>query len=97
MPPENKNPVLYKVGDIEIRENNWVKIRYNSSEYARLAKVSLITGLPIAKLIALSSQPCKVCGNDTLDISIPLGIISTKKQNTGSSKILKKRNDDHQA
>jgi hypothetical protein len=87
MPKHKKTDnVLYKIGEIEIRKINFINLKLGEHEYARLAKASLLSGLPISKLIALSAQPCNVCGNDQVHISINLGMLSTKKQMTGSGR-----------
>lgn len=71
------------VGDVAIRKTNYITIKYDANEYARLVKISHQTTLSIPKLIALSSQPCPICGNDHVAITIPLGLISAKKQTSG--------------
>jgi hypothetical protein len=83
---EEKNPVLYEIGGVKIRKDNYQKIRFNEAEYARLAKQAMLSGVSIAKIIALSAQPCTVCGNDHVAINISLALISTKKQLSGRNK-----------
>src|SRR3954467_5716755 len=81
---EGEDKILRWIGEVPIRKVNYQKVKYNEVEFTRLAKVALLTNLPISKIIALSSQPCPVCGNDHVMITIPLGILSTRKQSTGN-------------
>lgn len=80
----DKNPIVMMIGETEIRKENYIKVRYNHIEYARLVRISQRLNLPVSKVIALSSQPCPICDNDHIQLTIPLGLISTKKQLTGS-------------
>lgn len=93
---EESNPIVLRVGNIDVRETNFVKIKYNAYEYARLLKISQQTGIPVSKIIALSSQQCPICGNDHVAITLPLSLISSKKQNAGKSAHKYHKNDDKQ-
>lgn len=76
----SKNPVVVTIDGTEIRETNWITIKYNANEYARLIRISKLTGISPSKIIALSSQACPVCGNDHVALTIPLNLLSAKKQ-----------------
>lgn len=78
-----KNPVIDMIGDIEIKKVNYLHMSLNEHEYRRLVLLSLKTGLAVAKIIALSAQPCCICGNEQVTLTIPLGLLSIKKLNSG--------------
>jgi hypothetical protein len=79
------NPVVKTIGAVKIRKINTFSLRLNEFEFERLVRNSLISGLSVSKIIALSAQACPVCGNDHVNITIPLGLLSARKQATGSS------------
>jgi hypothetical protein len=85
------NPILSYIGEVPIRKTNFVKIKYNEFEYRRLVNISMQLGIPVAKIVALSSQPCTVCGNDHIVLTIPLGVISVNKQKSAESTIKRKK------
>lgn len=83
-----KNPIRFHIDGEPVRDVNYVYIRYNAEEYKRLLLASKKTKLSISKIIAISSQPCAICGNDAIDFqtTIPLGLISAKRQSSGKRK-----------
>lgn len=90
---DESNPVIKRIGNHVIRKSNDFKMRFNEVEYERLVKISMITGLAITKIISLSCQPCPICGNDHIQITIPLTLLSSKKLNRGGIKNLKKNDN----
>jgi hypothetical protein len=87
----DKNPILYLIDDEPIRKKNYVYVELDAQEFSRIVKLAKLTKLSKAKIIALSAQPCQVCGNDQVHVCIMLGQLSTKKQTSGSHN--KKRKD----
>lgn len=85
--------VLYYIGDIPVREKNYVRLCLNESEYKRIAETADQTGLPVAFIIASQGQACKICGNDKITIVIPKNLLSIKKSNTGRSTTTRLKND----
>lgn len=92
-PYNKKNPIIKEFDGQNIRRDNFIKIKFNPTEYERLLRLSKITGIPMTKIVALSSQPCPICGNDHVAITIPLGLLSTKKQLTGNSANFRKNDN----
>ncbi len=78
------NPILSYVGEIPIRKRNYVRLELNDNEYTKLAEIALKTNLSIAAIIAYLAQPCS-CGISSITITIPKGLLSTKKNKSGRS------------
>lgn len=78
---ESDEGVLYRIGHIPVKEINYVRLKLNEHEYKRLAEIAVSTGIAVSGIIALLCMPCTICGNDTVNVAIPKGVLSTKKNN----------------
>lgn len=87
IPKEDKNPILYFIGDTPIRKYNIFKIALSEYELKKLAEISQETGLPMARIMAIQGQPCSVCGNDNVVINVPKNVMRTKGVNVGDLKL----------
>ena len=70
MPKNSDNPVLSVIHGIEVRRYNYVSMMFTAQRYEELIDEADKTGLSIAKLIAIKSQPCKVCHCDNVTLVI---------------------------
>lgn len=77
---DKKNPIIKYFDGKPIRKKNELKIVLDEHEMERILKISAITSLHPAKIVALSAQPCAVCGNDSIRITIPLALLNGNKQ-----------------
>lgn len=59
----NSNPIVEIYKGIIIRKSNPYKQRFNAIKYKMLILESERTGLPISKILALSSKPCENCSD----------------------------------
>lgn len=85
MSKKEKSPVVCRIGNIEIRESNPITVTLNSTEYEKVVKASIATGLSVNKIIALQGQACTKCGHNEIALIIPKGILSIKKGNNGGN------------
>jgi len=60
--PKN-NPVVEVYKGIVIRKSNIYRQRFNDVKYKMLILESERTGLPISKILSLSSKPCEKCSS----------------------------------
>lgn len=68
------NPVITKIGGIEIRKVNYVKIKLSDVEMLRLVAVHEQTGMSLSRILAMQGRSCTKCGND--NITIPREILN---------------------
>lgn len=78
------NPVLKEIEGIEVRRSNYLTITFNEHAYEELIKEAKATGLSMAKLVALKSQPCQQCGCNNVTVTI-IKDGRINKQNTGAN------------
>lgn len=57
------NPIVEVYKGIPIYKSNVYRQRFNAAKYKFLLLESDRTGLPISKLLSLSSKPCEKCAN----------------------------------
>lgn len=87
-----KYPVLYYIGGIPIRASNFITIYIPEMNMVKVATAAAKSNLSIAKLLALSGQPCESCKNTPVEVTvngttvaIPRGLMSFNKQNSGET------------
>jgi len=56
-----KNPVVEVYNGVKIRKYNTCHLKFGAAFFKFLVLESERTGMPISKILMISSQPCEVC------------------------------------
>lgn len=80
------NPVMEIFEGIKIRQRNPVYLNLDQNEMKRLVSAQVLTGntLSFPQILAAQGAPCQMCGHSNVCLPIPKGILSNKKQSSGS-------------
>lgn len=91
------NPIVEIYKGIVIRESNIYRQRFNKVKYKMLILESERTGLPISKILSLSSKPCEKCSNidvvayndNSEKVSVKRGILYDNGSQRSGTSIIK--------
>jgi hypothetical protein len=94
------NPVVEVYKGIEIRQNNIFHLRMGAVLFKTLILESERTGLPISKILSISSKPCeRCCSIDVIvfnkegeEVKIKRGILSRHIPEGNGTSIIKQAN-----
>jgi hypothetical protein len=97
---DTNNPVVEVYNGVVIRKYNPYQLRFTSAMYKILILESERTGLPISKILTISSRPCERCSvtdvvtfnKEGEQVKIKRGILSRHSPEGNGTSIIKQAN-----